>query len=630
MIAHMPGDSTDCPWPSESDRPQRAPVPPRVCAGGKAALLLEEVIKPYLGRVGIVQIIGPAGSGKSVAIDHLVAAFPARPFLAIDNIVTQPGELPHGRLVIVACPRPLSGECLATFQMAGWTFDDCVLYLARVHREQCKSVIDRLLMDETTQLLEGSPRLLRVALDEMAEDASIANCLMALRKHLANRLSPEHRSGLAGLCLRAAMKQKSAVLHEHDGLCDPCAADLLRHHIIRVLLAADRVAEKLDAGAPTEELSEEMPLELVKEIAFSIRRLPKAMARLNELIAEPDRRFDAMAASILLAADHNWRPRSGQNLQLTKGHFADAKWQGIDLTGANLSGADLSHADLRDADLTDVRAMESKFISANLENSILTRANLIRADLTLANFLYCSAQYSRFDHATLEAANLQYGDFSHATFYSTSLRLVSFAKSALNFANFSDNDVHDADFGEAQLMWARLSRIRLRDATCVGASFQGAVLLDCDLEGMDLPRTNFFEADLSGCDLTTTHIPDGICQGAKLIKAGLADIDWPGADLRDADFTGASFHMGSSRSGLVGSTIPTEGSRTGFYTDDYNDQDFKDPEEIRKANLCNADLRGANVEKTDFYLVDLRGAKLSPDDVEHFLRSGAILRSRVT
>ena len=44
---------------------------------------------------------------------------------------------------------------------------------------------------------------------------------------------------------------------------------------------------------------------------------------------------------------------------------------------------------------------------------------------------------------------------------------------------------------------------------------------------------------------------------------------------------------------MVGSTIPCEGSRTGFYTDDYNEQDYKSPEEIRKACLCGADLRGA-------------------------------------
>ncbi len=86
--------------------------------------------------------------------------------------------------------------------------------------------------------------------------------------------------------------------------------------------------------------------------------------------------------------------------------------------------------------------------------------------------------------------------------------------------------------------------------------------------------------------------------------------------------------MGSSRSGLVNSPIASEGSRTGFYTDDYNDQDYKPPEEIRKANLCGCDLRDAIVDSTDFYLVDLRRAKYSEEQARHFARCGAILHSR--
>src|SRR5262249_49162760 len=117
--------------------------------------------------------------------------------------------------------------------------------------------------------------------------------------------------------------------------------------------------------------------------------------------------------------------------------------------------------------------------------------------------------------------------------------------------------------------------------------------------------------------------------GADLRETGLAEVDWPGACLRDADLRGASFHLGSSRSGLVGSPIACEGSRTGFYTDDYEEQTYKAPEEIRKANLCGADLRGAGLDGVDFYLVDLRGAQYDPGHEEHLRRSGAILEARV-
>jgi hypothetical protein len=82
-------------------------------------------------------------------------------------------------------------------------------------------------------------------------------------------------------------------------------------------------------------------------------------------------------------------------------------------------------------------------------------------------------------------------------------------------------------------------------------------------------------------------------------------------------------------SGLVGSPIACEGSKTGFYTDDYEDMHFKRPEDIRKANLCGADLRGAKIDGLDFYLVDLRDAKLEAKQLEHVRRCGAILGKAV-
>jgi len=114
-------------------------------------------------------------------------------------------------------------------------------------------------------------------------------------------------------------------------------------------------------------------------------------------------------------------------------------------------------------------------------------------------------------------------------------------------------------------------------------------------------------------------------RGAQLQQAGLADVHWESADLREADFTNASFHLGSSRSGLVGSPLACEGSRTGFYTDDFDEQGYKSPEEIRKANLRCADLRDAVVEAADFYLVDLRGAKYDQRQARHFASCKAIL-----
>ena len=104
----------------------------------------------------------------------------------------------------------------------------------------------------------------------------------------------------------------------------------------------------------------------------------------------------------------------------------------------------------------------------------------------------------------------------------------------------------------------------------------------------------------------------------------------PSADLRLADLRGATFQMGSSHSGLVGSPIACEGSKTGFYTDDREEMYFKRPEEIRKADLRGADLRGAdlrgaNIAGVEFYLVDLRGALLEEHQSAQARQTGTIL-----
>ena len=149
------------------------------------------------------------------------------------------------------------------------------------------------------------------------------------------------------------------------------------------------------------------------------------------------------------------------------------------------------------------------------------------------------------------------------------------------------------------------------------------------MEDIQLPNARMRQAVLREAHLTGSMMRSADLRGADLRGSHLAEIDWEGADLRSADLRGATFHMGSSRSGLVGSPIACEGSKTGFYTDDFEDMHFKRPEEIRKANLRGADLRGARTEGLDFYLVDLREAQLDPPQLAHARKCGAILEDVV-
>ena len=92
---------------------------------------------------------------------------------------------------------------------------------------------------------------------------------------------------------------------------------------------------------------------------------------------------------------------------------------------------------------------------------------------------------------------------------------------------------------------------------------------------------------------------------------------------------GASFHLGSTRSGLVGSPIACEGSRTGFYTDDYDDQEVKSRRGDPQGQPPRRRPPRGQIEDVDFYLVDLRDAKYTPDQAEHLRRCRAILHNRI-
>ncbi|MGB7345565.1 MAG: pentapeptide repeat-containing protein, partial [Pirellulaceae bacterium] len=186
----------------------------------------------------------------------------------------------------------------------------------------------------------------------------------------------------------------------------------------------------------------------------------------------------------------------------------------------------------------------------------------------------------------LDGATLVNADFSGVTFQNVKLEAVN---------------IDGCDFRGLR----SIGKLNLGGIQAGKAAFAGAKLVDSDWTGSILRTCDFAGADLSG--------------------ARLAEIDWEDCDLRDVDLRGATFHMGSTRCGMVGSPYPSHGTRTGFYTDEYDEQYFQNPETIRKASLVGADLRGACLLGVDFYLVDLRGAKYDRIIHNHLVSTGAIL-----
>ena len=111
-----------------------------------------------------------------------------------------------------------------------------------------------------------------------------------------------------------------------------------------------------------------------------------------------------------------------------------------------------------------------------------------------------------------------------------------------------------------------------------------------------------------------------------LHRAGLAGVRWEQADLRDVDFAGVLLpHRLQSRSGLVGSTIASEGTAHRVLHRRLRRPLIQAAGRDPQGRPLGADLRGAKVKDIDFYLVDLRRARYSPDQADHFRRCGAIL-----
>jgi uncharacterized protein YjbI with pentapeptide repeats len=592
------------------------------------AIRLDDEIGMLLqrGRYPLIRLTGGPGSGKTMALRHLAAALPPWA-LAQVRLLDEPED--HADVLALgdpSCRLAIStGHPLApnpgrfTFRIASWSQDDLIEYLLSAHPDHCATVMSRLRRADDREFIGGIPELWTIILDRMAHDESIATTHTALHYELAARLGNQARARRLAedFCLSALKRNADLVLDVPHSLLsgDPSSrarqavdiARLVRHRPVALLLAADRVVAMAQHGEAKLGLTGRLPRDLVHEAAQQLIGNVLALGHLEGWVK--DRKYSAvhpMAASLLYAAMSCWRPAPGCQPRLQGAYLDRACWPDLSLPGANLQSADLERADLSRANLSGARADQARLSGAILR------------DARLGTFVARGADLSGADLRSVRAlsADFQQANLAHA-------RLTD---AQLGSAELQGANIESADFTDANLKGAVLSGLQLRLAQFEGAFFGWADLRRCDLEGMELTAPDFRHADLREALLTGSRMHDANFERADLRDAGLAEIDWTGANLRGADLRGANFHLGSTRDGLVGSPIACEGSRTGFYTDDYHDRDLKPAEEIRKANLRRADLRGANIKDVDFYLVDLRDAKYTTGQAEHFRHCRAILR----
>lgn len=622
--------------------PQRARVRPRVVRGaGGEALPLEEVVADALqaAQQTILWIRGRPFD-RAAAMSHLAAVLPADASVSLLDEAPSEVDLAVAQSYKVdVYAGPGEFENAPALVLTDWARDEWIEYLLAAHRDRCRSVMGRLGPAAAADPLCAIPELCRIVLDEMAVDDEVEDPLRAMERFLVNMLdSPEKRTAWEQLAL--ALLERRSTPSDDVPFLDPdhgalvledlgCSARLLQHAEMQEITAALHVASWSRAGHPSPflKLSHEHAA-LVLTAALLAGDEP-ARAYLESLVSihEPD--FSSAAVSILVAIDPAWQPKPRCAEFLAWARLDGVLWLGVELPEALLMGALLRGADLQAADLDRSWLGQADLTGACLRCARLHRVRAEGARFVDADLRMVHAGEGQFRGCDLSRANLEGADLSHADLRDVDLTGARCLRADLKGAKFENARVGDADFSGAALDLANLSGLDLRASILRGASLVGARLGRCRMAELDLASAVLSRADLHGTDLTDAFMPRARLDRANLSHALLAGINWERADLREADLSRATFHMGTSRSGMVFSPLASEGTRTGFYTDEYLDQSFRSPEEIRVANLCGADLRGANIDRVDFYLVDLRGARLDPEQEEHARKCGAILGSRV-
>lgn len=612
--------------------PSRAAVSPRVViAGQTAAIPLEDRIRELLDRKtrGLVNLVGPPGSGKTTALRHLSAVFASDVplYLADDGLDPKLRALGGNPLVLVASERAIDFRRFLIFEMAPWTEEDLASYLLATHSARCRAVMGRVLTDPDRDLLCGLPELWRIVLDEMATDDSLATADSALSRFLDRELARKQEREAAEQHALMTMVPGGTIGEE---LHPPVTRmeRLLRYDAIRMSLAAQQLLKRLCRRTADQYLSMKLPAELMYRAAALATELPEVLAALDEMTRAANSSLHPAAVSILQATRTGWRPAHPHVPNLNNASLAGVQWDDVHLAGGKMCQADFSGASLANADLAASMWSGACLTGATLRNASLRGAVFSGANLAKANLGGATADSAAFANADLSEANFSGADLRSTNFRNAHLCKARLCRADLSGADLVGASLETVDFKNANFTGARLSGLLLAGCSFGSNRFCQADLAGCNLEGICGEGMDFEDAHVARALLTGSTLRSARFIRANLGNCGLAEIDWEGADLREADLRGSTFHMGSTRSGLVGSTIPCEGSRTGFYTDEYFDTGFKSPEEIRKANLCWADLRGAEIDDVDFYLVDLRHAKYSQEQAQWFRKCGAILCDR--
>lgn len=627
--------------------PKQAIVRPRVIVEYReSSILLEDLIEECIDspHATEIQLFGMRASGVTTALEHAAFVYRDQPrimFRDRDRSTLFASCTTPALIMIRSKSSDQSGSRIAC-SMALWDRDTWIEYLLAVDRDRIASVMKRVQNDLKIQALSCYPYMSRLVMDDMASDENVPNIAASINR-ITRRYFPDTlvcksedtvpwlkrvTGGQPGFDVCGQLKIDASLSVEQTRLVNVYDVQ----HLLLVDTAWHDLRHETEVGA----FYEMWPVDVIQSLGKKIQADQFVQQRLLTWLESAHVRIQPLVVSLLHAAGIHWElPRDrwfseGQycgNLRkaaLSEGDFTDKSFANHVINGASFDDSMMEGVSLRGAS-----ANGASFVGTDLRNTDFSRFQGLEADFSGANLSGCHGSVANFRAANFSRADLSETRLINCVFCQADLSDANLAGAILCHCDLTSSKINDADFGHAVFIFANLSSMDLTIANFRNAVFRDAMLKRAYLEGIELPDADFQRACLDQAILTASVMPRANLSAASLRLAKLAEVEWESVDLSNADLTGATFHMGSSRSGLIDSSTPMLGSRTGFYTDELNEQDFKSPEEIRKANLRGADLRGARIDGVDFYLVDLRDARYDDDQETQLIRTGAILQNRV-
>ncbi len=608
--------------------PKRAPVRPHITSPQtNQPVLLEDYVATRMqcGAPFYLRLCGSSGSGKRTALCHLAASeLPYRPKLVVGKEQVKGGAAGEfdQRFVIEASNDMLIGESLKsvrrgeTIVLRPWNIDDLIEYLLSNNSSEVGRIVAQCKRLDVIGETMGRPSVCRLVMDELMIDRthrSLSECIRgAIRRQFPNRKRylKAIRASIAG--------RPSRRLPQHLQEC-------VKVRRVQRALAADlAVAWIKNQDSHRTDASQLESFELLDEIVD----LAFNDSALQERLQVYSGKHIALVASVLHALDGAWRPDTAKVTDIKGGQFRGAMWPKVDWSDIDVRKTNLSYSNLSSGQGEDTSFAEADLSDAELVDCKFNRVSFREADLQHASLRYSSFVACRFFSAHLEEANFSGANLNDVCFLGCDLSDAKFSETTLRKASFLQARLDRIDFENSCAVACTFNAQDLHAANWSHSAWSETHFKDCDFEFARVVGASFLQCDFYGSDFTSSVMRGVSLAGSNLCACGLADVDWQGVDLRDADLRGCAFHLGSSRSGLVGSPYPGHGSKTGFYTNEFDDIWHRPPEEIRRANLVGADLRGADVRQADFYLVDLREAVYSLDQEQHFRRCDAILSDR--